>query len=176
MSSPMNPPMSCHMPVYRVPWDTASLRTLAVLPPGPERLALRPVTWPPQSVAAAGVARSHLLCSAPTTRIISAPGFLLSDAPVQSKRARPGAAVYEAKLSSPHRRPQDRLITRTPSLSCSSRAVMFLRLSHAASGQQPAADPVPSCPQRCLSSKHRFNGCLVSWIAYSMSTCLLVAD
>lgn len=134
MSSPMNPPMSCHMPL--VPWDTSVAAHPGCPTTRPERLALRPVTWPPQSLAAAGVARSHLLCSASTTRIISAPGFLLSDAPVQSNRARPGAAVYEAKLSSPQRRPQDRLITRIPSLPCSAWAVVFLRLSHAASSQQ----------------------------------------
>lgn len=32
--------------------------------------------------------------------------------------ARPGAAVYEAKLSSPQRRPQDRLSRRLPSVPC----------------------------------------------------------
>lgn len=49
--------------------------------------------------------------------------------------ARPGAAVYEAKLSSPQRWLQDRLTRRLPSLPCLCRAVLLMlsRLSHAAS-------------------------------------------
>lgn len=115
---------------------------------------------------------------ASTVRITSTPRFSAVGRTGSINCARPGAAVYEAELSSPQRLPQDRLIRRLPSLP---RLVGLCCRCYRASLMQPAASSqhqkqTPSCPQRCLSSKHRFNGCLVSWISYSMSACLLVAD
>lgn len=168
MSSPINPPEPCHMPPDR--GDTALLHSLADWLSGPAYYSMATAvtgsTWPseiapvvsqlPQPVPPQHPRFSEVGRTGSSTAPGREPPYTKQSSAVFTATPAPGSTNKEA--TAPADVWSGRTVDVIAPLPCS---------------QQQT----PSCPQRCLSCKHRFNGCLVPWIThlYSMYTCLLVA-